>query len=339
MADPDTSATDDAVAVMKIRLTHIDGKLPNLALMKLSHWHKSQGCEVFFTRNLKRGFEPDYDIVYGSTIFTFSQKQLDLFLSQWPDAIVGGTGTRSTQTIEALIGQEYEYYDYSIYPDYKWSIGFTQRGCRLNCKFCVVPQKEGRPRAVNTIDDIYRPGAPLNICLLDNDFFGQPKEQWLERIREIKEGGFKVCFNQGINIRLVTDEAAHYLAQIPYYDDSFKRRCLYTAWDNLKDEKIFFEGVDRLEQAGVPPHHLRVYMLVGYNPAETWERIFYRFNRMVERRIEPYPMVYNNQNKELKKFQRWVIRRYYEFVPWNEYRRDYAKYQVEPLQMGLFEAI
>lgn len=137
-----------------------------------------------------------------------------------------------------------------------------------------------------------------------------------------------------------TAEAAHHLAQIPYYDDSFKRRCLYTAWDNLRDEKIFFEGVERLEQAGIPPSHLRVYMLVGFDPSETWERIFYRFSRMVERRIEPYPMVYNSQDKELKKFQRWAIRRYYEFIPWNEYRRDYARFQpkVEPLQMGLFEA-
>ena len=29
-----------------VRLTHIDGKLPNLALMKLSHWHRAQGDQV-----------------------------------------------------------------------------------------------------------------------------------------------------------------------------------------------------------------------------------------------------------------------------------------------------
>ena len=46
------------------------------------------------------------------------------------------------------------------------------------------------------------------------------------------------------------------------------------------------------------------YMLIGYDKRETWERIFYRFNKMVERKIQPYPMVYNNKNKELKKFQR-----------------------------------
>ena len=39
--------------------------------------------------------------------------------------------------------------------------------------------------------------------LLDNDFFGQPREQWEARIAEIREGGFKVCLNQGINIRMI----------------------------------------------------------------------------------------------------------------------------------------
>ena len=32
-------------------------------------------------------------------------------------------------------------------------------------------------------------------------------------------------------------------------------------------------------------------------------------------------MVYNNLNKELKRFQRWVIRRYDEFIPWEEFGR------------------
>jgi hypothetical protein len=303
----------------KVRLTQIDGKLPNLALMKLSHWHKAQGDEVALTRSVERGlFEPDYDIVYGSVIFALSQNNFNRFLANFPTAIIGGTGTGKMNTVEEITG-EYEHYDYSIYPEYQWSIGFTQRGCRLNCPFCVVPKKEGRPRSVNTIWDIYRSGTPKNICLLDNDFFGQPKEQWLKRISEIKSSGFKVAFNQGVNIRLITDEAAYWLAQIPYYDDQFKKRRLYTAWDNLRDEKIFFDGVDRLEKAGVPPYHLMVYMLIGFDPSETWERIFYRFNRMVERGIRPYPMVYDNSRQDLRRFQRWVVRRYYEVVSWADF--------------------
>ena len=306
---------------MQIRLTHIDGKLPNLALMKLSHWYKSQGGTVHFTRSVKRGiFEPDYDHVYGSTIFAFSRQRHDLFVTQFPQAIIGGTGSRSAQTVEVIIGGEYEKYDYSIYPDYRWSLGFTQRGCRLNCKFCVVPTKEGKPRSVNSIDAIWRgDNHPKNIVLLDNDFFGQDKQQYLERIQEIIEGGFKVSFNQGINIRLIDDDVAYWLAKLPYYDHKFKRRVLYTAWDNLKDEQIFFQGVDRLEKAGVPSRHLMTYMLVGYRPDETMEEILYRFWKMVERDIKPYPMVFNNADPTLKRFQRWAVRRYYEICSWEDY--------------------
>ncbi len=64
--------------------------------------------------------------------------------------------------------------DYSIYPDFTASLGFTQRGCRLSCKFCVVPQKEGKNRSTQTIAEIWRgAGHPRNLHLLDNDFFGR----------------------------------------------------------------------------------------------------------------------------------------------------------------------
>lgn len=305
---------------MRVLLVHVDGKLPNLALMKLSHWHKSLGDEVSLVRNLSYLPEESFDRVYISAIFQQSRKILDRLSTMYPEAILGGTGSENQITVEDVIGTEYEHYDYSPYKNYPFSLGFTSRGCRLACKFCVVPKKEGRPRSVNTLYDIWR-GDPFlrKVCLLDNDFFGQ--EQWRERVHEIIDGRFQVSFNQGINIRLITEESATWLAKIPYYDDQFKVRRLYTAWDNLKDESIFFRGVDLLEKAGVPPQHILVYMLVGYDPSETWERIFYRFHKMVERGVLPYPMVYNNTNKALKEFQRWVVRRYYQFVPWHEFAR------------------
>jgi hypothetical protein len=307
---------------MNVRLTQLDGKLPNLALMKLSHWHKAHGDEVFFTRHARRDlFEPqDYGVVYGSTIFKFSTPALSAFRAEFPEAVIGGTGSGNERTVEQEIG-EYEHYDYSIYPDYAFSLGFTQRGCRLKCGFCVVPKKEGQPRSTNTIAQIWRgEGHPKKICLLDNDFFGQPRDEWRSRIAELNDGGFKVCFNQGLNVRLLDEEACAALATVEYRDDQFQQRRLYTAWDNLRDEAIFFRGVDMLEKAGVPPKHLMAYMLVGYDPAETWERIFHRFDKMVARGILPYPMVYDNTRKDLKQFQRWVVTGLYRAVPWNEYR-------------------
>lgn len=304
----------------EVRITQIDGKLPNVALMKLAHWHKAQGDRVTVTRDLKRDLlSPHFDVVYGSCLFDFSADRLARFLENWPEAIVGGTGTHNMGTVEQAIGMEsYEHLDYEGWPEFTASIGFTQRGCRLKCKFCVVPTKEGKNRSNNTIAGIWRgEGYPKHIHLLDNDFFGNP--EWRERIAEIRDGDFKVCLNQGINVRLIDREAAEALATIKYRDDSFKRSRLYTAWDNLRDERVFFKGVDLLEDAGIPGRFVMAYMLIGYDPLETWDRIWHRFNRMVEREIMPYPMVYNRARKDLCAFQRWVITGIYNHTPFDEY--------------------
>jgi len=340
---------------MKIRLTQIDGKLPNLALMKLSHWHKSKGDNVFFERGITKNiFEPNYDIVYGSTIFTSSEKKVQLFRREFPNAIVGGSGIDQLtpfgqQTIvEHFIGcgeYEYENYDYSIYPEFKHSIGFTQRGCRLRCGFCGVPNKEGKNRVVNTIQDLWREGTEKKIHLLDNDFFGQA--EWRERSQEILDGGFKVCFNQGINVRLIHKEGAEMLVNMKYMDDGFKTKRLYTAWDNRKDEVIFNKGINILLDAGIKANNIMVYMLCGYWKNETWEDIFFRFNRMIEIGLMPYPMIYMPNDgsdipkPDLKKFQRWVIRRYYQFIDWktfnSEKEADYYRRKLEVNQMPLFD--
>lgn len=305
---------------MMVRLTQIDGALPNIALMKLSHWFKSQGALVRFTRVLENdpGDLGKYDLVLGSSIFKFSEARRARFAAAWPDSICGGTGTIHNFTVEQLIGDEYEHYDYSGYPDFSESIGFTSRGCRLKCKFCVVPAKEGKPRSNNTIAQIWRgEGYPKKLHLLDNDFFGYP--DWKERITEIRDGGFRVCLSQGINVRLINDEAAAALATIEYRNTKFNARKLYTAWDNLGDEKIFFKGVDTLERAGIPPKHLMAYMLIGYDPVETWDRIWHRLVMMIERGIQPYPMVFDRTNKGLVVFQRWMLTGLYRVVPYIEY--------------------
>jgi hypothetical protein len=341
---------------MMVRLTQIDGKLPNLALMKLAHHHRARNDELYFTKHVERGLmEADYGRVYGSAIFSFSADRVARLRAEFPNAIIGGTwDTSNNTTVEDMLGiEESEDYDYSIYPNFDGSIGFTARGCRLKCGFCVVPKKEGKPRSVRTIPEIWR-GAPWpkHIHLLDNDFFGQPREQWEARLDEVRTGGFKICLNQGINIRMIDDESAKALASIPYYDDAFKTRRLYTAWDNIGDEGRFVKGVDTLEKHGIPPTHLLVYMLVGYDKRETWERIFYRFNRMVARGIRPYPMVYGDklrtlplggyngriERRTLGDFQRWVIRKAYNFIPFEAYNAN-AKGKINTDQMDMLEVL
>jgi hypothetical protein len=354
----------------QIRLTQLDGELPNLALMKLAAWHREHGDAIHFTRNPQRGlFEPDYDIVYGSAIFTFSRPQVERLRREFPNAIVGGTGAEdwragSYPTVEQHLGvASYEHYDYSLYPNFTASIGFASRGCRLRCGFCVVPLKEGKPKSTNTIADIWRGDPyPKHLHLLDNDFFGNiiapemmaeleqssstleelsrkmralekqliaaGEAEWQKRLEEIRVGRFRTCFNQGINVRMIDAEIAKALASVKYYDKAFKKRRLYTAWDNLRDESIFMRGVNHLFDAGIKAHHLMVYMLVGYDAEETWERLFYRFDRMVKLGMKPYPMVYEKAPrhsgnamawKDLKAFQRWVNGGYYRFIPWSQY--------------------
>ncbi len=301
-----------------VRITQIDGKLPNLALMRLAAFHRARGDDIRFMRSPYRHLdEPAYSHVYASAIFKFSAARVERLRMEFPEAIIGGTGTESVATIGSIVGDS-KALDYSFYPGFTASIGFTQRGCRLSCKFCVVPQKEGRPRNESTIAEIWRGEPwPRHLHLLDNDFFGA--SAWWDRMEEIRAGGFKVSFTQGINIRAMTPEVAEAIAGVEYRDDGFTRRRLYTAWDNLKDEAVFFRGLDLLEAAGVPASHVMAYMLVGYDKQETWQRIWHRFHRMVERGIRPYPMVYDHTRRDLKRFQRWVVTGLYRAVPFKDY--------------------
>lgn len=301
-----------------VRITQLDGKLPNLALMRLAAFHRAKGDEIVFTRSPHRGmFEPDYGHVYASAIFKFSAARIEKMRQEWPSAVIGGTGSGSVATVEPIVGLGAAL-DYELYPDFDASIGFTQRGCRLSCKFCVVPEKEGKPRAESTVAAIWR-GAPWpkHLHLLDNDFFGAPG--WQDRIEEIRSGDFRVCFSQGINVRAMTPEVAAAIASIEYRDDGFSRRRLYTAWDNLKDGEVFFRGVDMLEAAGIPPTNIMAYMLIGFDKRETWERIFDRFNKMVARGIRPYPMVFDHTRRDLKRFQRWAVTGLYRAVKFEDY--------------------
>ena len=208
----------------RIRITQIDGKIPNLALMRLSAWHKARGDAVTFSRSVRKDlFEGDYDTVYGSAIFSFSGARIEKLKRNFANVVIGGTGSGSRVAVEDIVDPAFRDLDYSLYPSFPHSIGFTQRGCRLKCKFCVVPDKEGRPYHDGTVNGIWRgPDFPKNLLLLDNDFFGGPR--WRRRVEEIAEGNFRVCLNQGVNVRLITAEAAEALASIEYRDDQFRRR-------------------------------------------------------------------------------------------------------------------
>ncbi len=319
---------------MRVLLFQLDGKIPNIALMRIAAHHRERGDFVELLRTgqpERRLWEYKNTIedlkVYGSAIFLKSQPTVQRLRSAYPQAVLGGTGVDLAITLEG-IGITTTKQDYSLYPSFRQSIGFTQRGCRLNCSFCVVPKKVGKVRSEQSITEIWRGDPwPRELLLLDNDFFGQ--QQWRERIAEIRDGKFKVSFNQGINARCLTEEAAEAIASVDYRDDSMSTKRIYTAWDSRADEDRLFAGLNRLVKYGVKPDHIMVYMLIGYWPGETAEDREYRRLKLREFGARPYPMPFV-RTKELMGFQRWVIGAYDKRVPWS----DFSGAVYEPRKLG-----
>jgi hypothetical protein len=310
---------------MRVLLLQLDGKTPNLALCRIAAHHRRRGDEVELRHvsrpeTVERGFWEDADKVYASLIFKRTRPLAERLKQIHGGARIGGTGWDETVTLASVGVSEDERPDFTDYPNYPHSIGFTQRGCRLKCEFCVVPTKEGDVKPVATCWDIWRGEPwPRNLLLLDNDFFGQ--KDWQARIEEIKSGGFRVCWNQGFNVRLIGEEEAAAIASTPYYDDQFAKRQLYTAWDNRKDEKRLFRNLEALVKHGVRADDIIVYMLVGFwDGARLTEDDFYRHKRLREFGCRPYPMPYVRV-RELTDFQRWVVKAYDKNWSWQDFMR------------------
>lgn len=342
---------------MNVLLLHLDGKIPNLALMKLHAHHRAKGDHVELRRVGNVGAlqprltDPSWDRVYGSLIFERSRALAERARTVYPHLELGGTGwdfrdgvqvsrTDLPPDIEALAP------DYSGYPRHAASLGFTQRGCRLACKFCVVPSKEGRVTPVGTLQEIWRGGdAPKHLVLLDNDFFGNP--HWRDVIAEAIAGDYALSVIQGINARMLGDEEARAIASVRWMDGKFKRTRVYTAWDGRKDERRLFRGLEALVHHGIAPDSIMVYMLIGHEPGETHADRDYRRQKLRDFGCRPYPMPYV-RDSELRAFARWVVQRKdvtdeatgKPFVPWDKWwgvaRGDPRKLGTRRVSLPLF---
>lgn len=317
----------------RVLIVPLDGKLPNLALMRLSAWERANGADVTWREPRERDglFKPHFDRVWASAIFETSAKAVEAFRERWPHAVIGGYGGDVDRRVEDVVPTQFTSVDYSGYPSFTNSIGYTMRGCRFDCDHCGVPGQEGKPRTASPIDHIWRgPGFPKNLHLLDNDFFGSPV--WRQIMRAIIDGKFKVCFNQGVTARVMNQEQAEAVVAMHPWDDQFVRGRLYVAWDGIDQERVYMRGIENLERAGWKPQWVFTYMLIGFDPDETWEQIFYRFDTMKARGVRPFPMVFNRlaetdplRFKELKRFQRWVIGGAHTQAPFSEYDASFKR--------------
>lgn len=299
---------------MRIGLIDVDSKnFPNLALMKLSAWHKHNGDDVEWYDPLYSGH---MDKVYLSKVFSFTPD------FEYPiDADVvekGGTG----YCISLVNGKEvfdqsknknlpYEiehiYPDYSLYPEMTkdTAYGFLSRGCPRGCDFCVVEKKDGRC-SVKVADLKEFWNGQKKIVLCDPNILAC--KDWRDLLQQLIDSRALVDFNQWLDIRMMTEEKVEYLNRIKIADIHF-------AWDRYQDRdlilpkfKMFAEHTT-LRKKNIE-HAAIVYTLVNFD--STLEQDLERIYTLREMGFWAYVMIYDKEHCKpvYKDLQRWVNNRF-----------------------------
>ena len=309
----------------RVLLIDIDSTIPNLALMKLSSWHKAQGDHVALRRMAKP------DMVYASCVFTWGQVTLSNARNFHPDLLAGGPGTDIKSTLPALIAAMPP--DYSLY---RWdllrgrgftkpfALGYLTKGCPRRCRFCIVWDADPTPRQVATLDSLLRPDTNL-LVLLDDNFLAK-EALACSLLEEMTERRLEVCFGQGLDIRFLTDALAEKLAKLSFWNLHRTSRQLTFAFDSLSIESSWRTGIERVLKAGVKPRQIQSLFLVGFD--STPEEDLERFRIMRSYGVDPFCMVYRDRKQTQRKvsdtrlhhFAKWVNQRLYNSCTFEDYR-------------------
>lgn len=190
---------------MNIGILAVDSNYPNLALMKISSYHKARGDNVEWYNPLC-----SYDKVYIAKVFSFTPDYGYYINADQVEK--GGTGYDIKKVLLPEIDRMIP--DYDLYNvDKNLAYGFLTRGCPNHCKWCVVPKKEGNIATYMDIEEIAVNGRK-NIILMDNNILAS--DYGLQQIEKIISMGVRVDFNQGLDARLVTDDIARLLARVKW---------------------------------------------------------------------------------------------------------------------------
>lgn len=256
---------------MNIGLIDVDGhNFPNLALMKLSAYHKSKGDDVEWWWIGGR-----YDIVYMSKVFTHTP-DFSYAIGNADSIVKGGTGYDISSVLPD--GAEKIVPDYSLYPtiDSKTAYGFLTRGCIRKCPWCIVPKKEGSIHPYQDVDEIVVEGRK-NLILMDNNILAAGG-YGMEQLEKIAERGYRVDFNQAMDARLVTDEIASVLAKIKWINGRIRFAC-----DTQAQIKECENVIDMLTEHGFKGDFFMYTILIG-DIQECYDRTHYWWERNQQER-------------------------------------------------------
>ena len=229
---------------------------PNLALMKISAWHKSQGDTVEWWNPLYR-----YDMVYSSKVLDFTP--VDPYLPE--DVIRGGTGYLDIPVNKELSPEiDGMYPDYSIYPECDYAVGFLTRGCPNNCRWCVVPQKEGSVRPYRKWEEIVRKDTD-QLVLMDNNILSC--EYGVQQLESLVGSRFQIDLNQGMDARLVDDRIAGILSKLKWI------RFIRFSCDQKAQIEHIRKSIELLGKYGIKPYRIFIYLLVTKDIQDAAERV------------------------------------------------------------------
>ena len=283
-----------------IGLLAVDSTFPNLALMKISSYHKAKGDHVEWYTPFEQ-----YDIVYMSKIFSFTP-DYGLVMANAKQIVKGGTG----YDIYSKLPDEIEFVtpDYSIYPsiDHKTAYGFLTRGCPNKCKWCVVPCKEGSIKPYMDVDDVAVDGR-TNLVLMDNNVLAC--DYGLDQIQKIIDRKYRVDFNQALDARLVTDDIAKLLSQVRWID------CIRFGCDTPKQIAECERAMELVNMYKGRPAQYLMYTMIDKDINEAYHRLsYFRKYKNVRVVAQPFRDI-DNPHQIIPQWQKdmahWSMRRVY----------------------------
>lgn len=310
---------------MKISLL-TDAPKHNLALMKISAWHKASGDDVLLNMPL---FQSDY--TYASVLFGWNKDKF--FADEYggpayevcmeKGRIPGGrlSYDRRCWDAESSNRQRTVHLHHEVetqIPDYElfgldYSLGFTFRPCFNSCGFCKVPLFDHPDTEHHSIHEFHDPSMK-KICLLNNNTFQDPL--WKETFEEIWDANLSVIDENGYDIRLLDDEKADALHRTKFETP------LHFAWDRMQDEALIVHGLKLLEKHKLRSTSHGVYVLIGYDTTEAED--LHRCQVIHDHGLTPYPMPYV-RNSYTRRFKRFMNLHYYRKhktieAAWNDYQ-------------------